>query len=108
MIRYARTNELLRYISQLTLPIGSAIFFTVAVIYDSIVSYFVLGGLITLNVIVGLFLLYSSRSDYAGSIEIEEFSDGAKRYSLVLYADPEEIDQEKEVIFKVNSAQPHS
>lgn len=60
--------------------------------------------LLTLLAILILILnAYSVLNEYnAGTIEIEQFQDGRKRYSLSLKSDPEALDTKKRVTFDVD------
>lgn len=49
--------------------------------------------------------VYFVRTDYfAGTIEVENFPDGTKRYSLNLESDPRDLDQKKRVTFYVEAS----
>ena len=58
---------------------------------------------IVLNVVLGIgCFYYAFRPHSDGSLDIEEFPDGGKRYSLNLETDLDAIDTQKRIVLKVN------
>lgn len=60
---------------------------------------------------IGTYLLgaifgFPFNKKYVGQINIGESEEGKKTYFLDLNCEPEELDQHKEVTFKIGSAQP--
>jgi hypothetical protein len=93
----------LRFITQYLLPIEGAIFFALTQLWDFPYGDIIVGIIVTMNAALGLVLGYISKTPYDGSLEINEFADGRKRYSLNLDAELDELDQKKHVIFKVHN-----
>jgi hypothetical protein len=66
----------------------------------------ILNVMLILSVLINLVfigvLIYILRIGYAGTLEVENFPDGGKRYSLNLETDLAELDSQKRITLKVN------
>jgi len=66
------------------------------------VSMIVLGLSLLLNIIFTGGLIYILKVGYDGTLDVENFPDGGKRYSLNLETDLDAIDAQKRITLKVN------
>lgn len=104
-----RLYDSLKFVAQILLPAVGTLYYGVAVIWHLPKADEVVGTIVVVDTFLGVLLGLSSQkynnSDvkYAGAIDIERKADGLKVYSLNLNADPELLDQSKEVTFKVNA-----
>lgn len=106
--------NVLKYIAQIVLPAFGTLYFALSQIWGLPNGENVVGTIVALDAFIGVVLGYStysynnSEAKYDGSIEVEELGAGNKAYSLVLNSDPEDIDDMKQVVFKVNSSTPEN
>lgn len=102
----------MKFVVQIVLPALSTFYFTLGAVWDLPSVEQVIGTLAALATFFGVILGLSTKTynstdaKYVGSINIEHTEGGGKLYSLELKGDPEELDQKKEVTFKVGSPLP--
>jgi hypothetical protein len=98
--------DTLKFIAQIFLPALGTLYYTLADIWHLAKALEVVGTISAIDVFLGLLLGLSTLSynksgaKYDGAIEIEE-DDEAKRFSLSLNSDPNELEKKKDVTFKV-------
>lgn len=99
----------LKNAAQLGIPALGTFYFTVAQIWGLPYGEEVVGTLMALNTLLGVLLHYSSKSyaasesKYDGTIDVEQVEGGPKRFTLNLNGDPETLDSQSQVVFKINS-----
>lgn len=97
----------LKFIAQILLPGGGALYFAVAQIWGLPKAEEVVGTVTAIDVFLGLILEWSTRTynnsdaKYDGAIVVEQQPNGPKMFNLELSSDPHDLDQKKEVTFKV-------
>jgi len=102
-----RTYDIAKKFAQVILPGAGALYFALAQIWGFPNAEEVVGTIAAVNAFVGLVLGISTKSynnsdvKYAGVINVET-RDDAKVFSLDLNSDPEDLDQQQEVLFKIN------
>ncbi len=105
-----KTYDLLKRFCQLGLPAAGTLYFALATYWKWPNSEQVLGSIMAVNTFLGVLLGYSSKSynvseaKYDGTVDIEESEDGHKLFSLNLNGDPETLQDQQEIRFKVNVA----
>lgn len=102
-----KSYDFLKWVAQILLPALGALYFTLSGIWDLPNGEQVVGTITAVDLFLGLLLQVSTtqynKSDakFDGAIDIVE-TDNAKRFSLNLKGDPNELDQKNQVVFKVN------
>lgn len=86
-------------IAQLYFPAIAILYIVAAAIWDVPLSHIILALMCIFTLLATVLAIREEY--YAGTIEVERFPDGNKRYSLVLEADPEDLDTRKKVVFYV-------
>lgn len=100
------TYDHLRRAAELILPASAALYFTLSTIWGLPYGEQVVGTIAATNTFVGVLVMAMRRqynnSDarFDGDIVVDE-TDDVKTFGLVLNGDPDEIEQKKEIIFKV-------
>lgn len=104
------SNELydhLKRIAQITLPALGTLYFALAQYWNWPNSEQVVGTIMAVDAFLGILLGYSSRkyeqsgAKYDGDIEVARLEDGTKQFQLNLNGDPNELDNQKQVVFKI-------
>lgn len=105
----SKSYDALKWLAQIGLPALGTLYFGLAQIWGLPNAEKVVGTIVVLDTFLGVLLGIAARSynnseaKYDGSIDVEQVADGVKRFSLVLNGDPDTLDSQKQVIFKVNS-----
>lgn len=101
--------DLLKFVAQVLLPGVGALYFALAQIWGLPAAEQVIGTIAAFDVFLGLFLRRESKAydesdaKYDGFIDIDEdVVNEKKTFRLNLDSDPEELEQKKDVTFKVN------
>lgn len=100
--------EKMKFVVQIVFPALSTFYFTLGGVWDLPSVEQVIGTLAALATFFGVILGLSTKTykesdaKFAGSIVIGQGEGGRKLYSLELNGDPEDLDQKKEVIFKIS------
>jgi len=92
----------LKFVAQIFLPALGTLYFTLAGIWGLPAAEAVVGTIVAIDTFLGV-LLHISTSRYSpqsGTIKVSNV-EGRKVYSLELEGDPEQLDDQKEVVFKV-------
>jgi len=104
-----RTYDILKTAATVTLPALGALYFALSLIWGLPRAQDVVGTIAAINVFIGALVGVSTRSynksdsKYDGTMDVEE-NDGKKKFLLNFDGDPNDLDQKKEVIFKINTA----
>ena len=102
-----RIYNVLRSLSRVVLPCTGAIIFVVDRFAPLPKALQLLGAIITIDFLIGVFLVIvnyfynASEAKYAGTINVVLGTHGGKIFSLELKEDPENLDTHDEVTFKV-------
>lgn len=102
----------MKFVALVLLPALQTLYFTLGAIWDLPSVEQVIGTLASVDTFLGVILGLSTKSynssdaKYDGKIVLKELEDGKKLYSLELDGDPQDLDQKKEVTFKIDSASP--
>lgn len=106
-----KVYDALKFVAQILLPGVGALYFALAQIWGLPAAEEVVGTITAVDVFLGLFLGSSSkaynRSDakYDGFIDIDQdVINNKKTFTLELNSDPDDLEQKKDVTFKVNPA----
>lgn len=110
MFIQGKMYDAVRWTAQVVLPAVATFYFTVAQIWGLPNAEQVVGTLVALATLLGVFVGLSkvsydrSGAKYDGEIVVTKLPDGNKRADLVLknYENPADIVNQKEVLFKVN------
>lgn len=112
IIKNNKVYDTLKYVTQVFLPAAGALYFGLAGYWNLPNADSVVGSVVVVDTFLGLLLAgnqaayNNSDEKYDGSIDAENVAEGVKRYSLSLKGDPAEIENMKQVVFKVNPAPP--
>ena len=108
MIKSGKLYDQLKFIAQIALPALGTLYFTIAQIWGLPNGTEVVGTIMAVDAFLGILLGIStaqynnSDAKYGGQIEVAQSPTGdTKTYSLSLNTPPDEIDQQKEITFKV-------
>lgn len=99
--------DFLKFIALILLPAVGTLYFTLAAIWNLPAAEEVIGSITAVDTFLGVLVRFASSSydksdaKYGGVINVTE-TDDKKSYDLVVHGDPEAIDQQKQVLFKVN------
>lgn len=102
------TYNFLKQTVQIGLPASGALYFALAQIWGFPKAEEVVGSIAAISAFLGIFLGYSSHSynnseaKYDGVIDVAAQEFGKTLFMLNLDSDPENLDQKKEVTFKIN------
>lgn len=94
------------------IPALSTLYFTLGSIWNFPSVTQVVGTLAAVDTFLGVLLGLSTRAynaseaKYAGTMIVQSKENGGKLFTLELNGDPDELDQKKEVIFKVGTSSP--
>jgi len=103
-----RVYDILKTAATVTLPALGALYFTLSLIWGFPRANDVVGSIAAINVFLGGLARVSTRSynksdsKYDGTMDVEE-TDGSKKFMLNFDGDPSDLDQKKEVTFKINT-----
>lgn len=107
LIKSNKLYDILKYIAQIFLPAAGTLYFGLAQVWGLGNGTEVVGTIVAVDTFLGVLLHLSSaqynnsEAKYDGVMNVTE-TDTAKNYSLDLHKDPEELDDKKEVVFKVS------
>lgn len=107
VIRSNKLYDVLKYIAQIFLPAAGTLYFGVAQAWGLENSTQVVGTIVAIDTFLGVLLHISnvqynnSDAKYDGTVDVIE-TDDKKTLSLNLNGDPNDLDQQKEIRFKVN------
>jgi hypothetical protein len=102
-----KSYTVLKFIAQILLPAFGTLYFTIGGIWNIPATEQVIGSLTAvdtfLGVILGLSTVSYNRSGakYGGQINVVQ-TEGKKVFTLEVEGDPEDIENQKEVTFKIN------
>lgn len=97
----------LKRIAQISLPAIGTLYFALAQYWNWQNSEQILGSIMAVDAFLGILLGYSTvkynKSDakYDGQIEVAQLENGTKRFQLNLNSDPNNLDRQSEVVFKI-------
>lgn len=99
--------DMTRTFVTIVLPLISALYFAAWLVWDAPAVEYVLGGLAILELLYG-WILNASKKRYlasdrgiVGEFVVKQDGGGAADYLLVLHADPEVLEEEERITFKV-------
>jgi Putative phage holin Dp-1 len=104
----SRAYDVIKWLALIGLPALGSLYFALAQIWGLPNAEKVVGTIMVIDTFLGALLSLSAKSyakseaKYDGSIEVEQLPDGVKRYSLELNGDPSKLDEQSQVVFKVN------
>lgn len=104
-----KTYDAVKKFAQVVLPAVGTLYFTVAQIWGLGHAEEVVGTIVAVDTFLGVALHLSStaynNSDakYDGTVEVTETAD-KKTFNLILNGDPHDIDEKKDLTFKVAAA----
>lgn len=94
--------EKLRFLAQVVLPILGTLYFALAGILNLPAVETVIGIIMVIDAVLGVVLYISNKQHNTdGVIEVFQSVSGKKTYTLNLNGDPEDIDKQDEIVFKV-------
>lgn len=105
-----KTYKFLKFVAQIFLPALGAMYFGLAQIWGLPKAEEIVGTITVIDAFLGVILGLSSnvynKSDlkYGGAIEVEQHADGMKTFTLEVSGDPQELDQQDEVLFKIKKS----
>lgn len=100
--------DVLKYFDMIILPLFSTLYIILGLVWDFPNVKQVVGISVGIQLLLGFFLMRSSDKfmknefKYDGDIVITQGTDGKKIYTLQLNGHPSELDDKKEVFFKIN------
>lgn len=109
VVKSNKLYDILKFITQVVIPALGSLYFALAQIWGLPSGAEVVGTLTVVDTFLGVLLHLNSQvynasdAKYDGSIDVSE-NDEKKTYSLNLHGDPDKIDGQKQVIFKVKPA----
>lgn len=99
----------LKSLALVVIPAVSTLYFTLGSVWDFPSVEQMIGTLAALDTFLGVLLGLSTRSynaseaRYVGTMMVQAKEDGGKLFTLELNGDPADLEQRKEVIFKVDA-----
>lgn len=102
-----RTYDKIKYLAQILLPAFGALYFGLAEIWNLPYGAQVVGSITVVDTFLGAMLLLSSKSyeksdaKYDGVMNIVDKDEMTRMLSMQLNSTPEELEQKKDVAFKV-------
>lgn len=103
-----KSYNFLKFLAQILLPAVGTLYFALAGIWVLPAAEEVIGTITAVDAFLGVMLGISttsynrSEAKYGGAINITQ-SEDKKIFSLELEGDPEELEKQKEITFKINS-----
>lgn len=100
--------DVLVFVAQILLPAAGSLYFALAGVWGFSNADTVVGTIVVVDTFLGALLglnklaYNSSEAKYDGTMEVFRTVEGKKTFSLNLNSDPQDLDQKKEVIFKVD------
>lgn len=112
VIQSNKLYDAVKYVAQILLPAVGTLYFGVAQAWGLANSTQVVGTIVAIDTFLGVLLhisssQYNSGTKYAGTVNVYE-TDDKKTLSLDLDGDPNELDQNDKLVFKVNKTRPGS
>lgn len=106
VIQSNKLYDVLKYVAQILLPAAGTLYFGVAQAWGLANSTQVVGTIVAIDTFLGVLLhisntQYNSGTKYAGVVNVYE-TDDKKTLSLDLAGDPNELDNNDTLVFKVN------
>lgn len=104
-----RTYDFLKALGQIWLPALGTLYFALAGIWNLPSAEQVVGTIVSVDAFLGVIIGISSAnfsSENVGTIVSQEMPSGGKTFSLELDGDPEQLDLQDEVRFKVAKKAP--
>lgn len=105
----SKAYDALKALAQIIFPAVGTLYFTLSGIWGLPAAEQVIGSIVAVDAFLGVFLTISKSqylktdSPYGGSINVQTPLDGPKTYTLTVNGDPNKIDEQKQVLFKVNT-----
>lgn len=105
-----RTYDALKWVAMVLLPAIGALYFGLAQIWGLPSAEEVIGTVTVVDTFLGVILGLSTKqynnsgAKYDGDVDVVENEEGKKSFLLNLYSDPQNLDQQNEIVFKVNSS----
>ena len=105
-----KAYDQLKWLALIGLPALGTFYFAMAQIWGLPYGEQVVGTIVAIDTLLGALLnlarksYLSGESQYDGSIDVEEVLDGTKRFTLNLNGDPETLDTQDQVVFKINKS----
>lgn len=100
--------DLLKWMAMIALPALGTFYYALSVLWGFPNPDKVVGTIVAFNTLLGVLLGLSTRSynsseaRYDGSMNVEQRPDGVKTLTLAINSDPEQFENMKQVVFKVN------
>lgn len=101
--------DILKKIAQIWLPAAGTLYYTLAQIWNLPSAEEVTGSVVAFDTFLGILLgisssNYHSETKYDGVVNVKIGEDGKKTLLLEMNGDPEKIDEQDEILFKVNKS----
>lgn len=102
-----KAYDFLKFLALILLPALGTLYFALAAIWNLPEAEEVVGTITAVDAFLGVLVRFSASSydksdmKYGGVINVTE-NDDTKTYSLVVNGSPDDIDKQKQVLFKVN------
>lgn len=106
------TYDILKWVAQIGLPALGTLYFALAALWGLPGADQVVGTIVALDAFLGVILGISSKqysdsdAKYDGQMNVIEREDGVKVFELEVGSDVGNLDQKKDVTFKVNKPLP--
>lgn len=103
-----KTYDFLKWLALIGLPALGSLYFGLAQIWGLPNAEKVVGTIVVIDTFLGVLLnvaaksYNTSESKYDGTIDVEQVEGGPKRFTLNLNGDPETLDTQNQVVFKIN------
>lgn len=103
-----RTYDFLKFVALIALPALGTLYYSLASIWHLPYASEVVGTIVSVDTFLGALLHVSTKTyentdaKYDGQIDVVETPD-TKQFQLQLFSDPDELDQKKDILFKVNN-----
>lgn len=98
----------LKWLALIGLPALGTFYFALSQIWGLPYGEQVVGTIVAVDTLLGALLnlarksYLGSEAQYDGTIDVEQVEGGAKRFTLNLNGDPETLDTQNQVVFKIN------
>lgn len=104
----SKAYDIIKWLAQIVFPALGTLYFGLAQYWGLPNADKVVGTIMVIDTFLGVLLGFAAKSynnsdtRYDGSIDVEDKADGGKHFSLVLNGDPNDLDSQSQVLFKVN------
>lgn len=101
--------DIIKFVAQILLPAVATLYFALSGIWGLPRPEDVVGTIVAVDAFLGVFLsinksqFLKTDSPYDGTIDVASPIDGPKTFTLIYNGDPNDLDNQKQAVFKIES-----